>query len=200
MVTDRQAMIHVSGHPGRPELAAMYGWLRPKIVMPVHGERRHMVEHARFALEQGVPQTVVPKNGSAIRIAPGTPQVISYEAAGRLVLDGDVILPADGATIVARRRISVHGYMAVTVILDGKEVVADPVVMMQGVPVEEDRESFLDEVRMKEKAAALSAARAGEAKHRESLRLAASRTATAWTRKTQKSGRASGSERAWRKV
>src|SRR3546814_18416573 len=103
-------------------------------------------------------------------------------------------------SIVARRRISVHGYMAVTVILDGKEVVADPVVMMQGVPVEEDRESFLDEVRMKEKAAALSAARAGEAKHRESLRLAASRTATAWTRKTQKSGRASGSERAWRKV
>src|SRR3546814_6128899 len=67
MVTDRQAMIHVSGHPGRPELAAMYGWLRPKIVIPVHGEMRHMVEHARFALEQGVPQTVVPKNGSVIR-------------------------------------------------------------------------------------------------------------------------------------
>src|SRR3546814_6686912 len=72
MGTDSQAMIHVSGHPGRPELAAMYGWLKPQIVVPVHGEMRHMVEHARLALSLGVPQTVVPKNGSVIRLAPGT--------------------------------------------------------------------------------------------------------------------------------
>src|SRR3546814_11593117 len=112
MVTDRQAMIHVSGHPGRPELAAMYGWLRPKIVIPVHGEMRHMVEHARLALAQGVPETVVPKNGSVIRLAPGAHQVISHEKGGRLLLAGDVILPADGAEINARRRISLHGYKA----------------------------------------------------------------------------------------
>src|SRR3546814_4991066 len=68
MVTDRQALIHVSGHPGRPELAAMYGWLKPHIVVPVHGEMRHMVEHARLALAPGVPETVLPKNGSAIRL------------------------------------------------------------------------------------------------------------------------------------
>src|SRR3546814_7073116 len=71
--------------------------------LPVHGEMRHMVEHARLALAQGVPETVVPKNGSAIRLAPGAPKVISHEKVGRLVLDGDVILPADGATINARR-------------------------------------------------------------------------------------------------
>src|SRR3546814_11206603 len=117
MVTDRQALIHVSGHPGRPELAAMYGWLKPHIVVPVHGEMRHMVEHARLALAQGVPETVVPKNGSAIRLAPGAPKVISHEKVGRLVLDGDVILPADGATINARRSISVHGEIGVTVVL-----------------------------------------------------------------------------------
>ncbi len=183
MITDRQALIHVSGHPGRPDLAAMYGWLKPQMVVPVHGEMRHMVEHARFALEQGVPQTVVPKNGSVIRLAPGDPQIINYEPAGRLVLDGDVILPSDGATMVSRRRISVHGYMAVTMILDGTGIGAEPVVLMQGVPVEEDREAFLDEVREKLKEAARSEAGAGETRLREALRLAARRTATAWTGK-----------------
>lgn len=183
MVTDRQAMIHVSGHPGRPELAAMYGWLKPKIVVPVHGEMRHMVEHARFALQQGVPQTIVPKNGSAIRLAPGDPEIISYEPAGRLVLDGDVILPADGATMTARRRISFHGYMAVTVVMKGNRVVAEPVVLMQGVPVEEDREPFIEEVCDKVRAAAQEDSRGDDARLREAVRLAARRTANAWTGK-----------------
>src|SRR3546814_16937467 len=94
---------------------------------------RHMVEHARLALAQGVPETVVPKNGSAIRLAPGAPKVISHEKVGRLVLDGDAILPADGATINARRRLSVHGYIAVTVVLgrNGKPAAA-PVVTELG--------------------------------------------------------------------
>ena len=184
MVTDRQAMIHVSGHPGRPDLAAMFGWLRPRIVVPVHGEMRHMVEHARFALAEGVPQSIVPKNGSAIRLAPGNPEIISHEAAGRLVLDGDVILPSDGATMVSRRRISVHGYMAVTIVLDREgALAADPAVLMQGVPVEEDREAFLDDVRGKLRDAADKEAGVPEARLREALRLAARRTATAWTGK-----------------
>src|SRR3546814_6823701 len=80
-----------------------------------------------------LPETVVPKNGSAIRLAPGAPKVISHEKVGRLVLDGDAILPADGATINARRRISVHGYIAVTVVLgrNGK-LAAAPVVTELG--------------------------------------------------------------------
>ncbi len=57
-VTEKQAHIHVSGHPGQPELAALYGWLRPKLVVPVHGEIRHMHEQARFALERGVPDAL----------------------------------------------------------------------------------------------------------------------------------------------
>ena len=61
IVTERQAHVHVSGHPGRPELAEMYGWIRPQIVVPVHGEARHMAEQARFALSQGVPTAIVPE-------------------------------------------------------------------------------------------------------------------------------------------
>jgi mRNA degradation ribonuclease J1/J2 len=66
VVTDRQADIHVSGHPGRPELEAIYGWLRPKILMPVHGEMRHMREQAKVGKESGIPTQVVQKNGDLV--------------------------------------------------------------------------------------------------------------------------------------
>src|SRR5215212_7149076 len=105
IVTERQAHVHVSGHPGRPELVQMYRWVRPQIVVPVHGEDRHLAEHARLALSHGVEHAVVQKNGDVIRLALGDPKKIDEVRVGRLVLDGDVILPADGATVVERRRI-----------------------------------------------------------------------------------------------
>jgi ribonuclease J len=69
MVTDRQADVHVSGHPGRPELEAMYDWIRPEILVPVHGEIRHMSEQARVGTARGIPRTIVQKNGDVIRLA-----------------------------------------------------------------------------------------------------------------------------------
>ena len=113
IVTDRQAHVHVSGHPGRPELEAMYRWIRPQILVPVHGEIRHMREQARFGLSQGIPHAVVQRNGDLIRLAPDGPEKIGEERVGRLVLDGDVILPADGSTINERRKISVSGLITV---------------------------------------------------------------------------------------
>ena len=107
MITDRQAPVHVSGHPGRPELAAMYDWIRPEIIVPVHGEMRHMSEHARFARARGIPRGIVQKNGDLVRLAPNGPEKIGEERVGRLILDGDVILAADGATMNERRRIAI---------------------------------------------------------------------------------------------
>src|SRR3546814_7184954 len=104
-VTEKQAHIHVSGHPGKPELAALYGWLRPKLIVPVHGEIRHMHEQARFAVEQGVPAALVQQNGDLCRLAPGPAKIVERVRSGRLVLDGDVILPADGETVVERRKL-----------------------------------------------------------------------------------------------
>ena len=98
IVTEKQAHVHVSGHPGRPELIEMYEWVRPEIMVPVHGEARHLAEQARLALGHGVPNAVVQKNGDVIRLAPGDPKKIDEVRVGRLVLDGDVILPADGTT------------------------------------------------------------------------------------------------------
>ena len=79
MITDRQAPVHVSGHPGRPELASMYHWIRPEIIVPVHGEMRHMVEQARFGRSRGVPHGVVQKNGDLVRLAPNGPQKLGQE-------------------------------------------------------------------------------------------------------------------------
>lgn len=183
MITDRQADIHVSGHPGRPELAAMYGWIRPEILVPVHGEMRHMAEQARFALECGVPKTIVQRNGDLIRLAPDGPKLVSRETAGRLIVDGDVVLPADSSTMNERRKISNNGQISVAIALDENEsMVGDPAIRMQGVPVEEDRDEFVGEI-IESIENAFDKWRGDIDQLREALRLAARRTATRWTGK-----------------
>ena len=183
MITDRQAHVHVSGHPGRPELALMYSWIRPEIVLPVHGERRHMAEQARFALEQGVPKSIVQENGTVLRLAPDGPKVIGHERAGRLVLDGDVILPADGPTINERRKLGLNGLVSVAAAIDrGGRMKGSPRIALQGIPVEEDRLSFIAEA---EDAVARVLDEGGRDrdKLKEKVRLAVRRAATRWTGK-----------------
>jgi ribonuclease J len=183
MITDRQAEVHVSGHPGRPELKAMYGWIRPEIILPVHGELRHMAEQARFAKSLGVPHGIVQSNGTLVRLAPDGPKAIGHERTGRLVLDGDVILPADGSTMNERRRAGLYGFVGVTVVIgkDGR-LKGEPALHLQGLPVEEDREDFVADACA---AAADAVAKGGkdEAKLREAIRLAVRRRATSWTGK-----------------
>lgn len=183
MITDKQAPVHVSGHPGRPELAAMYDWIRPEIIVPVHGEFRHMFEQARFARARGVPHGIVQKNGDLVRLAPNGPEKISEERVGRLILDGDVILNADGATMNERRRLATSGMISVAVPLDADDRLRGKVeIGLEGIPVEEDRDAFLEDAR--EAAAAAAGKGAGnEEKLREAIRLAVRRVATDWTGK-----------------
>ena len=183
MITDRQAPVHVSGHPGRPELAAMYDWIKPEIIVPVHGEMRHMMEHARFARSRGIPHGIVQKNGDLVRLAPDGPEKVSEERVGRLILDGDVILPADGSTMNERRRLAYAGLITVAIGLDGSDrVQGDVEIDLQGIQVEEDRQSFLEEA-CAVAAAAVGKNKGSEDKLREEVRLAVRRTATEWTGK-----------------
>jgi ribonuclease J len=182
IVTERQAHVHVSGHPGRPELVQMYKWVRPQIVVPVHGEQRHLAEHARLALANGVPQAIVQKNGDVIRLAPDGPKKIDEVRVGQLVLDGDVILPADGATVNERRKMGYGGLISVAVPVgeDGR-LAGKPLIRPFGVPVEEDRDDFIAD-------ATDAATRAfdpgsNEDQLRENVRLAVRRCATLWTGK-----------------
>lgn len=180
-VTEKQAHIHVSGHPGQPELAALYGWLRPKLVVPVHGEIRHMHEQARFALERGVPDALIQENGDLVRLAPGPAKIVERVHSGRLILDGDVILPADGETINERRKLSVNGHITVAAIFT-KGKFTESAVSYRGVPVEDDREAFIDEMREAAELAARAPSKDVE-KMREAIRLGVRRIATDWTGK-----------------
>ena len=181
LVTDRQSPIHVSGHPGRPELQALYGWLRPEILMPVHGEVRHMKEQTRLGRASGIAKTVFQENGDLVRLAPGKPGKIDEVRAGRLVLDGDIITPADGEAMVMRRRLAATGL--VIVVLDGKGKVH---VESVGLPLDEDQTDFIEEARA-DVAAALARLKGGQRHDREAIteaaRLAARRAAQRWSGK-----------------
>jgi ribonuclease J len=183
MVTERQAHVHVSGHPGRPELQALYGWIKPDLLIPVHGEMRHLMEQARFGVANGVGQALVQKDGDIVRLLPGPAAKIGHAPVGRLVLDGDVILPADGSTINERRKIAINGQVSVAVAVarDGR-LLGQPQVRVQGVPVEEDRADFLAEAA---EAASTSIRKAGRdrGRLREDIRLAVRHVATRWTGK-----------------
>jgi len=178
LVTDRESGIHVSGHPGRPELEALYGWIRPEILVPVHGEVRHMMEQGRFGKACGIKQAVNQRNGDLVRLAPGKPGKFSEVRAGRLVLDGDIITPADGEAIVMRRRLAQNGL--VIVVLDGK---GRPQVEGVGLPLDEDYDEFVAEAKQ-DVSAALAKLKGGARHDREAIteaaRLAARRAATRW--------------------
>jgi ribonuclease J len=182
MITDKQAPVHVSGHPGRPELAAMYDWIRPEIIVPVHGEMRHMAEQARFAKARGIPHGIVQKNGDLIRLAPNGPEKIGEERVGRLILDGDVILPptAHHERAPPRRHVRLdcrRGRARRRRPAQGRRRNRP-----QGVPVEDDRAAFAEA----RDAAADAVAKNGgkdEDKLRDAVRLAVRRCATEWTGK-----------------
>jgi ribonuclease J len=182
-VTEKQAHVHVSGHPGQPELAKLYDWIRPAVLVPVHGERRHMAEQARFAEAHGVKNTLVQSNGDVVRLAPGKPEIVGKERTGRLILDGDTIISADGATINERRKLSWYGLISVAFALDGNDrLLGNPQIRLHGIPIEEDLDDFIDDAAD----AVVKAVRENKGdfeKLRESVRLAVRRVATSWTGK-----------------
>ena len=181
IVTDRQSYIHVSGHPGRPELEALYSWIRPDILVPVHGEIRHMKEQARLGAACGIPKNLFQKNGDLVRLAPGKPGKITEVRNGRLLLDGDVITPADGEAMVMRRRLAQAG--VVIVALDGRGGVQ---IAGIGLPLDEDYDDFVAEAES-DVVVALKKLKGAAGQDRtvmiEAARLAARRAAARWSGK-----------------
>jgi ribonuclease J len=157
----------------------MYHWIRPEILLPVHGEMRHMAEQARFGEAQGIRKTIVQQNGTIVRLAPDGPEVVGHAPVGRLVLDGDVILPADGATMNERRKLAENGLVTVAVVRGAR---AEPAITIHGLPIEEDRDTLLAEMR-DAIAATIAGGERDDARLREALRLAVRRRVTAWTGK-----------------
>jgi ribonuclease J len=138
--TDREHPgIHVSGHPCRDELKEMYQWARPAIAVPTHGERRHILEHVAFARDMQIGQAIAPRNGDMIRLAPGRAEVVDEVPAGRLYVDGNVIVPANSDSLRERRHAAYNGVLSVSMALDGKgRLVSGPQVRGLGLPGDEE--------------------------------------------------------------
>src|SRR5262245_10521524 len=134
VITDSSADIHVSGHPAREELVRVYQWVRPRIAVPVHGELRHMMEHAALARGCQVPETVVAPNGTLVRLAPGPAEIVDHVPAGRLARDGDTLVPVEGETLRQRRKLLWNGAAAATLVIDRQgRPVAAPQVSLRGI-------------------------------------------------------------------
>lgn len=139
IVTDAEALVHVSGHPRRNELQKMYEWTRPKIVVPVHGEPTHLTAHKELAEQSGI--SIVPRvrNGDILRLAPGPVEVVGEAPHGRIFKDGSLIGDFDEMGIGERKKLSYVGHVAVNVVLDARyDIVGDPDVVAIGLPAYDD--------------------------------------------------------------
>ena len=143
VITEEDEFIHVSGHPNREELKDMYNWIRPKSVIPVHGEYRHMQEHINFAKEMKVPYPVKVINGDIVKLAPAEkPFVYDKAPAGKVYLDGNISVEEDSNSIKERKNLSINGMMEVTILVTPKGNIHDrPIVTVKGLPIN-DYEDF----------------------------------------------------------
>lgn len=146
IVTDADGLVHVTGHPRREELRDMYGWVKPKIAVPMHGEARHLKENARLASACGVPDVVIATDGEVVRLAPGTAKVTSSVPVGRYYRDGRLIVPAEEGPVRQRRKLSIAGIAVVALTLSAKgEILGGAQVTLDGIPdVTDDGETFYD--------------------------------------------------------
>lgn len=134
VVTANEEDIHVSGHPARDELKKMYKWVRPRIAIPVHGEARHLQEHARLAKSQGIKEVVIPENGSLIQIEGGHSRVIETVQSGRWALDGNRMIPIISPVLKDRNKISVQGVIVASLTADKfGQLLKDPGLTILGV-------------------------------------------------------------------
>ena len=142
VISEENEFIHVSGHPNREDLKDMYSWIKPKTVIPVHGEHRHMLEHINFAKEMQVPYPIKVENGDILRLYPGEkPEVYDKAPNGRLYVDGSVAVEEDAQSIKERKNISANGFIEATILLTPKGNIHDkPLLTFRGLPVYEKEE------------------------------------------------------------
>ncbi len=140
VISEDNEYIHVSGHPNREDLRDMYNWIKPKAVIPVHGEHRHMIEHIEFAKEMQVKYPVQVENGDIVKLYPGEkPEVYDKAPSGRVYLDGNVPVEEDSRSIKERRNISSNGFLEATIMITPKGNIHNkPLVTFKGLPVYEN--------------------------------------------------------------
>ena len=147
VITDRTHLVHVSGHPRRDELRDIISWVRPQVLIPVHGEALHLSEHAKLAPAAGVPKVITCRNGDLVKLGPGDPGIIDELPSGRLYKDGRILEDAKSRAVVERRKIGFAGCVFVAIAMTEKgELADDPEVDLVGVPEKNAEGEVLDEI------------------------------------------------------
>lgn len=146
VITDSDALVHVTGHPRRDELRQMFDWLKPGILVPMHGEARHLAANAELGRQSGIKTVISCENGSLIRLAPEPVRVVDDLPVGRLFRDGNLIIPENDGTVRARRQLAVVGVIVVSFAIERSgEVISEPQVVLDGVPEDDgDGDSLQD--------------------------------------------------------
>jgi len=144
IISEENAFVHVSGHPNRDDLKDMYKWVKPKSVIPVHGEHRHMKEHVSFAKEMQVPKTLLIENGDIIKLLPGdAPKIIDKAPSGRIYLDGNISVETDSQSIKDRKNLSINGYLEITLLVANNGKIKKPIISFKGIPEDHNNEPFI---------------------------------------------------------
>ncbi|MEO9528457.1 MAG: ribonuclease J, partial [Roseibium sp.] len=190
IITDRDALVHVSGHPRRGELAQLYKLVKPKVLLPVHGEPLHLAAHAAFAKEQGIAEVVRGKNGDIIRLTAGRAAIIDQAPHGILVKDGDILDDPEVTGVKERRKLSFAGAAVVTLVVNrAGDLLSDPQVILLGLPDTDDDGEPMENVVVKAVTGAVKSIPKGRRKDRNLVGEAARRAARAeildvWGKKT----------------
>ena len=144
VISEENEFVHVSGHPNREDLKDMYNWVKPKAVIPVHGEHRHMIEHINFAKEMQVPFPVQVENGDIVQLYPGKdPKVVDKAPSGRLCVDGNISVGEDSESIKQRKNLAANGYLEVFIVINQKgKIIKKPIFSFKGLPTENNIENF----------------------------------------------------------
>jgi ribonuclease J len=147
VITDRTHLVHVSGHPRRDELRDMIGWVRPQLLIPVHGEALHLFEHARLARAAGVPKALICRNGDLVKLAPGEPGIIDELPSGRLYRDGLILEDSNSRAVVERRRMAFAGCAFIAIAMTAKgELADDPEIDLVGIPEKNMAGEIIDDI------------------------------------------------------
>ncbi|QDG77302.1 ribonuclease J [Labrenzia sp. PHM005] len=190
IVTDKDALVHVSGHPRRGELEQLYKLVQPKVVLPVHGEPLHLAAHAAFAKEQGVPEVIRGKNGDIIRLVAGRAAVIDEAPFGILVKDGSILDDPEVTGVRERRKLSYAGAAIITLVVNRSgELLDDPHAVLLGLPDTDDDGEPMEEIVTKAVVGAVTSIPKARRKDKDLIAEAARRAARAeildvWGKKT----------------
>ena len=147
IITDNEGLVHVTGHPRRDELRQMFAWTQPGLMVPMHGEVRHLKENARLARQAGIPAVAAISNGEMLRLAPGVPKVIDDVPVGRYFRDGRLIVAEGDGPVRERRKLSVVGLIAVALTMTSRgEILGELDLAIDGVPGEDAEGEDMEDI------------------------------------------------------